>query len=457
MSNAFDNQHFDQLLKENLQNLEVPAPKEVWGNLEAELGFDQVLQDAFQQMEIPAPQGVLEGIQSQVTGSMVNGGLSLAGKWVITGLIGVTVGTSAYFISTSKDSPEQVIQNQELPLPQPELENESTLESGIDKVEETPNAPVQPEVNRVIPHTGGNQPNAKTHASTEHPPAGAWVAAENNAGPIEQSVMNQQASVLPIINSVDLNPAVSFAAEDTFLCIGQEYRIKTKQVSGLVYDVILNGEKKWTLRNNGEWLFTPEKTGRYQIELKTQSKDQLWVKRQWIVVQDKPTAKIVILDNGEGNYAFESASDGRNEWYVDGKKLASNATRFYDPIPTDHHAMLVKTNAQGCRDTAHMEFRNNVIFEISELVMPNTFTPNGDGKNDVYRVLVKGTTHFRMVIYNTNHQIVFETNDPEGSWDGADKFKGNVKESGTYTCLIEYAIAGGELKTKTELIHLITD
>src|SRR5690606_277917 len=51
--------------------------------------------------------------------------------------------------------------------------------------------------------------------------------------------------------------------------------------------------------------------------------------------------------------------------------------------------------------------------------LPNTFTPNSDGKNDVFRP----TTHFfiervHLKVYNQWGNLVFETNDPEINWDG---------------------------------------
>jgi gliding motility-associated-like protein len=53
-----------------------------------------------------------------------------------------------------------------------------------------------------------------------------------------------------------------------------------------------------------------------------------------------------------------------------------------------------------------------------ELIIPNVFTPNGDGSNDIYFVSSKGLTEFNMTIVNRWGNVVFESNDSQIGWDG---------------------------------------
>jgi len=53
-----------------------------------------------------------------------------------------------------------------------------------------------------------------------------------------------------------------------------------------------------------------------------------------------------------------------------------------------------------------------------ELVIPNVFTPNGDGVNDMYFVTSKGLIDFNITIVNRWGNVVFESNDTQGGWDG---------------------------------------
>jgi len=52
------------------------------------------------------------------------------------------------------------------------------------------------------------------------------------------------------------------------------------------------------------------------------------------------------------------------------------------------------------------------------LYIPNSFTPNGDGLNDVLQPIGKGIEKFDFKIYNRWNEIVFETSNIDESWDG---------------------------------------
>lgn len=74
----------------------------------------------------------------------------------------------------------------------------------------------------------------------------------------------------------------------------------------------------------------------------------------------------------------------------------------------------------------------NISISESSLQMPNAFTPNGDGINDVYRAKpgYKSIVEFRAIIFNRWGQKLYEWTDPAGGWDG--KYKGKDVAQGTY-------------------------
>jgi gliding motility-associated-like protein len=70
---------------------------------------------------------------------------------------------------------------------------------------------------------------------------------------------------------------------------------------------------------------------------------------------------------------------------------------------------------------------------------PNAFTPNGDGANDVFKPVFDCpplTMHF--VIYNRWGKKVFETNDPNGGWEGS--AGGADATSDVYAWTLEYVV-----------------
>ena len=59
-----------------------------------------------------------------------------------------------------------------------------------------------------------------------------------------------------------------------------------------------------------------------------------------------------------------------------------------------------------------------VAIAESYLAVPNVFTPNGDGKNDEFRVAYRSLREFHCWVYNRWGKLVYEWTDPAKGWDG---------------------------------------
>jgi gliding motility-associated-like protein len=55
---------------------------------------------------------------------------------------------------------------------------------------------------------------------------------------------------------------------------------------------------------------------------------------------------------------------------------------------------------------------------VQHVMLPNVFTPNGDGVNDVFRPMLSQMSDFRLRIFNRNGQEVYEGNGGDVAWDG---------------------------------------
>jgi gliding motility-associated-like protein len=77
------------------------------------------------------------------------------------------------------------------------------------------------------------------------------------------------------------------------------------------------------------------------------------------------------------------------------------------------------------------EYRDCAVF------MPNAFSPNGDGMNDIFRAKVHdAVTDFRMAVYGRWGQLVFESRNTDAGWDGTDK--GSGVPAGSYLWVVTY-------------------
>ena len=74
---------------------------------------------------------------------------------------------------------------------------------------------------------------------------------------------------------------------------------------------------------------------------------------------------------------------------------------------------------------------------LCNMLMPNAFSPNNDGLNDVFRVKYPfAVTHFHFLITNSWGQTVFETNDIHKGWNGT--LQGEPSVSGIYVWVISF-------------------
>ena len=60
----------------------------------------------------------------------------------------------------------------------------------------------------------------------------------------------------------------------------------------------------------------------------------------------------------------------------------------------------------------------NISVSESMVVVPNVFTPNGDGMNDEFRVAYRSLKEFHCWVYNRWGHLVYEWTDPAKGWDG---------------------------------------
>jgi gliding motility-associated-like protein len=140
---------------------------------------------------------------------------------------------------------------------------------------------------------------------------------------------------------------------------------------------------------------------------------------------------------------FTDNSNGADQWFWDFGDTAHTTSTLQDPsfVYADtgcYNVTLTVTNLEGCADDTTQE-----VCVVSEFVIyvPNTFTPNGNGLNDVFLPVVNGYQEgsFHMMIFDRWGNLIFETKDPLIGWDGKvqDGKSGKVCQIDTYVWVID--------------------
>ena len=119
---------------------------------------------------------------------------------------------------------------------------------------------------------------------------------------------------------------------------------------------------------------------------------------------------------------------------------------FANPKFTTRYRVNV-TDSNGCRANSDITVR--VVCTDKNYFVPNTFTPNGDGMNDIF--YPRGSSIDRiqsMRIFNRWGQVVFEkknfmANSISEGWNGV--HQGRPANTDTYVYIIEYLCENGEI------------
>jgi len=126
-------------------------------------------------------------------------------------------------------------------------------------------------------------------------------------------------------------------------------------------------------------------------------------------------------DQGELSYSWEMG---------DGTSYSTPTVNHEYLEEGDYIVRLTISNESGATSTQEMLLE---VLEPSELIIPNVFTPNNDGKNaqfDISRAS-KNIEIVTLIIFNDKQEVVFQSDERTDSWDGYDQF-GNGCPAGTY-------------------------
>jgi gliding motility-associated-like protein len=118
--------------------------------------------------------------------------------------------------------------------------------------------------------------------------------------------------------------------------------------------------------------------------------------------------------------------------------------------PTQTTTFYVTGNVGGCYDTDSITVQFYSAYAEFTMV-PNAFTPNGDGLNDCLRPIHNvQPREFYFTIYNRWGQKVFESKDPQACWDGL--FNGEEAPSDTYYYFLKSNSVCGDNFVKGDII-----
>ena len=91
---------------------------------------------------------------------------------------------------------------------------------------------------------------------------------------------------------------------------------------------------------------------------------------------------------------------------------------------------------------------------LNGLYVPSAFTPNGDGRNDLFRPLLFGRVqHYHFAVYNRWGTAIYQATDRQKGWDG--KLAGRPLEAGVFVWTCTYQLEGRAVQTEKGTVTLV--
>lgn len=223
-------------------------------------------------------------------------------------------------------------------------------------------------------------------------------------------------------------PLVGKILGDSVICETFSSRIDASSYSATTYTWTLDGD---TVNNSASMVVSPEATAYYQLSMKR----GVCVAEDEFVLNVKSNPQIVAMDSVDIREREVVLADGTGEapytYWVDNATSLSSIDPIIRDLTFNTHTAHVE-DVNGCR--------GELVFEVKapEIVIPDWFSPNGDGRNDGWVVAELPTVYPNAVvkIYDRYGKLIAEYlgSNAEG-WDGT--YNGKPMPSTDYWYVID--------------------
>ena len=270
------------------------------------------------------------------------------------------------------------------------------------------------------------------------------------------------------------NPQITVTPLDTTLCVGYSASFV---ISGSRFDRVQWVPSAWVSDPTADSVvITPRQTIRYQVYgyylqcLPAIDTVSIWVVDTVPITATADPQNIVLGLSSNVTSTVQGTIDSI-VWDPDSTLNCRNCmnhiatpsitTTYYATVYYHHLACSTCSNDVVCSNRTSVTITVFQSCNNSLIYIPNTFTPNGDGKNDAFRIRGEGiaqVNYFR--IYDRWGKLVYEANDVpdpnKAAWNGCLKNdSGSPENSGVYVYVFEIQCVTGQTLTGKGNVTLI--
>ncbi|MDA3615575.1 PKD domain-containing protein [Polluticaenibacter yanchengensis] len=302
-----------------------------------------------------------------------------------------------------------------------------------------------------------------------------WTPSGSNTNTMTLTQLKTSATVSLIVNDgcstpgaaqslrveVTLLPDVSFTVRPSAGCMPLTVNmdLKTNATTSYLWN-FGNGETS----QSPNPVYTYNIPGTYNISVKAKDgfgceNEKLLVNA--VTVHDVPIAGFTaspypgIAFNRRVEFKNESQGAVRYQWQF-GNPFATS--RDVNPVHVFgdtglYKVRLIAYNEHNCTDTAYLDYE--ISGTSAQVHIPNAFSPNGDGKNDVFRIFGLNIVTAKTRIFNRYGELIWEGDTFNGYWNGVHQKTQKDQISGAYVYYIQVDFKNGSSKSYKGTVSLV--
>lgn len=189
---------------------------------------------------------------------------------------------------------------------------------------------------------------------------------------------------------------------------------------------------------------TYENPGIYSVSL-TATVDSICTFQETFTLDNiilvNPTPEAILTSNKieESIYTptitFYNQTSNISEFEISVEDIITNQSPYKHAFQEsgEHKALLWVINEFGCTDTDTLGI---FIIPDTRIFIPNAFTPDGDGINDIFLPIVRDIIEYELLIYNRHGHLIFQTVNTDQGWNGT--HNGKPVQDGVYVYKVIY-------------------
>lgn len=248
---------------------------------------------------------------------------------------------------------------------------------------------------------------------------------------------------------IDAKPIVNFKSNILEGCVPQEIQFTNLSIApdSSKYEWYFgDGKNGFGKDTNHIYSSVDSFTVKYVVTSPQGCLDSL-VKSKYISLKEAPKSDFIIETTTtlipDLSISFLNKSVGATNYYWDFGDLA------YSGLITPKHAYSDSGNFEICLTASSSEFCSSKkcdtirIISAKKIAIPSAFSPNGDSKNDEFKLLGGPCKELNVKILNEWGNLIFESHSQDIGWDGT--YKGDLQPIATYN----YIITGKTVDDKT--------